>query len=124
MAQYTSERPIAYKPGNVFNYSSGETNLLMGILKKAINNKERYNDFPWKELFEPLGMKNITWEQDQSGTFVGSSYLYMPSRELIKFGELFLNQGNWKGKRVLSSSWVRFSYELAPAVNKTETERS
>lgn len=117
MATYTSQRPFAHKPGEQFNYSSGETNLIMGILRKKLGAK--YENYPWEQLFNPLGMKNITWERDQEGTFVGSSYLYMSARDLAKFGQLYLQKGMWNGKQLLKESFVADSVKLIPSFEKT-----
>ncbi|MCP4912977.1 MAG: serine hydrolase [Oligoflexia bacterium] len=117
MATYTSQRPFAHRPGKQFNYSSGETNLMMGILRKKLGAK--YENYPWEQLFQPLGMKNITWERDQAGTYVGSSYLYMSARDLAKFGQLYLQKGKWNDKQLLKESFVDESVKLVPAFEKT-----
>jgi CubicO group peptidase (beta-lactamase class C family) len=109
---------FAYKPGEHFNYSSGETNLLMGILKKALGQKP-LRQFLEEELFNPLQVENYTWETDGAGTFVGSSYLYMSARDLAKLGELYLNGGLWNGKPLLPLDWVSFSTTLTPSFEKT-----
>ncbi|MDC1175093.1 serine hydrolase [Bacteriovoracaceae bacterium] len=118
MATYASKRSIKHKPGSRFNYSSGETNLLMGILQKKL--KENYQDFPWKELFEPLNMKNITWEKDHTDNYVGSSYLYMTARDLAKFGRLYLKDGVWEGKQILPKGYVEETTTVAPSFLKTK----
>ena len=96
------------RAGERFNYSSGDTNLLMGALKKAL--AQDYNTYPWSKLFEPLGMQSFTLEQDGSGVFIGSSYGICTARDLLRFGELFLNEGSWQGKRLLSKEWVKRAF--------------
>lgn len=97
------------KPGEKFKYSSGTSNLLMYLLKKKIGNLNLYNHWPWTNIFSSLGMNNITWEQDYSGTFVGSSYLFMSPRNLLKFAKLYMNDGVYGGKRLLPEGWVKQS---------------
>ncbi|MBT3584838.1 MAG: serine hydrolase [Halobacteriovoraceae bacterium] len=120
MASYTASRPIKYPAGTRFNYSSGETNLMMAVLKARIGNQKKYNNYPWNKLFRILNINSAVWEQDASGTFVGSSYLYMTARDLARFGYLFLRKGMWSAYNVLPYQWVsRFTAKLAPSVELT-----
>jgi CubicO group peptidase (beta-lactamase class C family) len=66
-------------------------------------------------LFDRIGMSRATWERDQAGTFVGSSYLYATPRDLAKFGYLYLHDGQWAGERILAEGWVDYTRTLAPA---------
>ncbi len=110
MAHFTASRHMEANPGELWEYSSGNTNLLMGILKNIL--KEKYVDYPWKKIFNVIGMKNVTWERDASGTYVGSSYLYASPRDLAKFGFLYLNDGVWNQQRIFSEGWVKYSGRL------------
>jgi len=114
MAKFAAQQPVQYTPGTHWYYSSGTTNLLMGILQRTVTPK-KYEGFIWRELFDRIGMQNVTWEQDNSKNFVGSSYLHASPRQLAKFGFLYLNDGIWEGKRVLPEGWVKFSMTASPA---------
>lgn len=114
MPQFTSGFRLRHRPGTRWYYSSGDTNLLSGILRKTMSEDE-YQNYPWTKLFDPIGMKRVTFERDRAGHFVGSSYVYAPPRELAKFGFLFLNDGMWENKRILPEGWVTYSRTLAPA---------
>lgn len=111
MGAYISNLPLRAEPGTRVYYSSGDTNILTYALKNIYDNlaNEKYEDMPWKELFSPLGIQDITFERDGSGVFVGSSYIYTTPRDLAKFGYLYLNDGIWEGKRLLSSDWIVFT---------------
>ncbi len=113
MASFTAARPFRAIPGEEFYYSSGETNLIMGMLKKTMGQND-YSNYPWSQLFNPMGIKSATWEKDSSGTFVGSSYLYMAPEDLAKIGLLYLKKGVFQGKRLLKKEWVEYSYQLSP----------
>lgn len=112
MAKFTAARPPKAIPGETFYYSSGETNLIMGMLKKSMGIND-YSNYPWTVLFDPLKITTATWERDKSDTFVGSSYLYMSPEDLAKFGYLYLKQGKFMGKRILTSDWVKYSSKLS-----------
>ncbi len=120
MARFTASQKMQYPAGRVWYYSSGTTNLLVGILKEALRKKahRQLESFAWKELFDRIGMKDVTWERDGAGNFVGSSYLYARPRDLAKFGFLYLNDGIWEGKRILPQGWVRFTASASPADQK------
>jgi CubicO group peptidase (beta-lactamase class C family) len=115
MASFVSSRPSSYRPGEFFRYSSGDTNLALGVLKRAIDDQSKYDNFPWSELFNPLGIKEATWEQDQAGTFVGSSYLYLSPRSLARFARLILNKGSWDEEQLLSPRFINKSLQVSPA---------
>lgn len=122
MASFTAARPFKAIPGERFYYSSGETNLIMGMLKKSMGLND-YSNYPWSHLFDPMGIKTATWEKDKSNTFVGSSYLYMSPEDLAKIGVLYLNKGNYLGKQILDESWVKFSYKISsPFLNYKKKE--
>lgn len=118
MAAFTASQSMRAQPGAFVYYSSGDSNLLMGVVRAAIP-AEEYAEYPWKKLFEPIGMR-ATFERDASGTFVGSSYIYATARDYAKFGYLYLNDGVWDGARILPEGWVNFSRTPAPAHATTE----
>ncbi|MBE7412213.1 MAG: beta-lactamase family protein [Leptospiraceae bacterium] len=117
MAAFTASREMVHKPGTHLYYSSGDSNLLMGILKNILKNE--YSNYPWKRLFDKIGMKNVVWEKDKSGTFVGSSYIYATPRDLAKFGYLYLNNGVWGKEKLFDDDWVKYTSTVAPAYYTT-----
>lgn len=108
MAAFTAAHGEAAAPGERFLYSSGDSNVLAAALRQMVG-RERYADYPWTALFEPLGIDKAVWEQDAQGTFVGSSYLYMTARELARIGQLMLDEGRWQGRQLLPAQWVAFN---------------
>lgn len=118
MASRPGSKEFEFQPGTKFRYSSGETNLLIHAFRQALP-VSIYDDFPWKELFDPLGITTATWERDAAGTFVGSSYLFISPEDLGRIGLLFLRNGVWKDRRLLPEDWVKYSTEPAPAFAKT-----
>jgi CubicO group peptidase (beta-lactamase class C family) len=102
-------------PGERFNYSSGDTNLLMRSMKKALGTS--YEDYPWDRLFTPIGMTSAVMERDPSRTFIGSSYFLATARDFARFGYLFLREGRWKGKQILPLEWVKLASTPSPAMS-------
>lgn len=118
MADFVLNQDMRAEPGALVFYSSGDSTLLMGILKKVVS-AEEYNDYPWVKLFDKIGMLSAVWEQDATGTFVGSSYIYATPQDMARFGFLYLNDGVWDGERLFPEGWVDFTRTPAPAFQTT-----
>ena len=110
MAAFTADHDTYAEPGLAFRYSSGDSNLLSAALKSIVG-PARYADYPWTALFEPLGIRHVTWEADASGTFVASSYAYLTARDLARVGLLMARDGRWGGRQLLPKEWVAFNRE-------------
>lgn len=108
MAEFTADRAATSAPGQVFRYSSGDTNLLSATLKGMLGHKA-YMDYPWDALFIPLGIRNATWETDADETFVASSYTYLTARDLARIGLLMARDGRWGDRQLLPKAWVDFN---------------
>lgn len=106
MAAYVAGLPAKDKPGTLFYYSSGNSNILSRIIR-ATTGEAAYHQFPAKALFFKIGMYNTILEPDASGTFVGSSYPWATARDWARFGLLYLNDGVWNGERILPEGWVQ-----------------
>ena len=89
--------------------SSPTTQILARIVRDAVGGPEQTLAFAWRELFNPLGMRNVTLEFDASGTLQGSTYMLASARDWAKFGLLYLNDGIVGGKRILHEDWVDFA---------------
>ena len=100
--------PIA-PPGTRWAYSSATTQLLARIIRDAVGGPEQTLTFAWRELFNPLGMRNVTLGFDATGTLQGSTYMLASARDWARFGLLYLNDGLVGGKRILHEDWVDLS---------------
>ncbi len=105
------------KPNSEWKYSSGTTNIISGIIRSSLNNDNAYFEFPYTEIFGKTGMSSMTLETDAHGNFVGSSYGYATARDWAKFGQLYLQDGVWKGDSILPKGWVTYSSTPADAAN-------
>jgi CubicO group peptidase (beta-lactamase class C family) len=108
MAAYAAKLPLKHEPGEVFNYSGGNTNILSRIIRQAVG-EENYAAFPYQSLFHKINMYSILLEPDASGTYIGSSYSYATARDFARFGLLYYYKGRWNGEQVLSEDWVKQS---------------
>ena len=115
VAAYAAALPLEHEPGTVFNYSSGTTNIVSRVLGDAVGGGEAgMRAFMTRELFGPLGMTSADPRFDSAGTFIGSSFLYCTAREFARFGELYLADGVWEGRRILPEGWVEFARTAVP----------
>ncbi|WP_396155010.1 serine hydrolase domain-containing protein [Flavobacterium macrobrachii] len=108
MTESQINKPLVGKPNNTWNYSSGTTNLLSGILRKQFKTHQEYLDFWYSSLFDKIGMHSALTEVDMAGNFVGSSYGWATTRDWAKFGLLYLHKGNWNGEQIFDESWAKY----------------
>ena len=107
------------KPTEIWNYSSGISNLLSGILRKQFTDKQEYLDFPYVALIDKIGMNSMLLEADMEGNFVGSSYIWANTRDWAKFGLLYLHKGNWNGIQIFDGKWA--DYITKPTIGSNGT---
>ena len=117
MGLYAIDKPLEHKPGTFWYYSSGSTNIVMRFLRGKFASDKEFLTYYRERVFAPLGIRNAVFEPDMSGTPVGSSYLYVTAREYASFGQLFLNDGVFQGRRILPEGWVNYSVTPASASN-------
>ncbi|MFN7149346.1 MAG: serine hydrolase domain-containing protein [Microthrixaceae bacterium] len=115
VAGYAASQPLEHPVGEVFNYSSGTTNIVVRHLARLLGadhdapaeqRRDAVTTLLERELFEPLGMGPVELRFDTAGTFVGSSYLYATARDYARFGLLHLRDGVWDSRRILPEGWV------------------
>lgn len=106
MARFAADRPLAASPGSRFNYSSGTSMVVSGIVARLIGSGDRYQTFLADRLFGPIGMSSATATCDDAGTWVASSYVHATARDYARFGLLYLRDGLWAGERLLPAGWV------------------
>jgi CubicO group peptidase (beta-lactamase class C family) len=110
MAAFTAALPLKHPPGTVFNYSSGNSNILSRIIRNVVGEKD-YTGFPYHNLFHKINAYSFLLEPDASGTYVGSSYGYATARDFARFGLLYYNNGVWNGQQILPVDWVKESVQ-------------
>jgi len=113
MYAYAVSRPAEFEPGTVWEYSSGTTNILSGIIRSCFNNDGEYHRFPHEALFNRIGMRNTLLEADAAGTFTGSSYCFASAYDWARFALMFLHNGVFSGDTILSKEWIDYSREPA-----------
>jgi CubicO group peptidase (beta-lactamase class C family) len=105
--QGTLDREMVGEPGTVFCYDSPGMHLLSAILQEATGMTAL--DFARQNLFEPLGIEDAYWPADPQGYTHGWGDLCLQPRDAAKIGYLWLNNGVWEGKQIVSPEWVQGS---------------
>jgi len=96
--------PVTKKPGTWYCYNSVGTYMLSAIVQKV--SREKILDYLMPRLFEPLGIDRPRWDESPQHVNCGGWGLYLKTEDMAKFGQLFLQKGMWKGKRLISEAWV------------------
>ncbi len=115
MGLFALSKSLEYEPGTHWKYSSGSTNIIVRYLRSRFSSDEAFLSYMHTRLFAPLGIVNPIFEQDMSGTPVGSSYLYATAMDFARFGQLYLDDGCVGNERILPEGWV--DYTRMPASN-------
>ncbi|HWQ95784.1 MAG TPA: serine hydrolase [Candidatus Methylomirabilis sp.] len=105
--QFTLDRKVVWEPGTHFVYCSPGMHLLSAILQNATGMTAL--DFGRRNLFEPLGIRNVIWETDPQGYNHGWGDLFLHPHDMAKIGYLWLNKGKWEDKQIISRDWVEDS---------------
>jgi CubicO group peptidase (beta-lactamase class C family) len=105
--QYVLRQPMILEPGTAVEYSTGSSHLLSAILTRAT--KSSTHQFAQKVLAGPLGFTLAPWPRDPQGIYFGGNDMLLTPRQMVAFGELYLNGGEYKGRRVLPAEWIASS---------------
>lgn len=100
-------QPLTYGQGMPFNYSTGLPHVMSAVLAEVTG--QTTCEFACEALFAPLGITPEYWGQDADGVYAGGWFMYFTPRELAKFGQLYLQAGEWKGMQIIPSAWVNSS---------------
>ncbi len=108
--KYTLQKPVVVKPGTKFNYNSQLSIMLSSIINK--NSGMLTNEFADHYLFKPLGINTYSWDRLEDGSLDTAGGLHLRPRDMAKIGYLFLNEGKWKGKSIISQEWIAESTKM------------
>ena len=106
--RFVLDRELERSPGTEMDYSTGSTHLLSAILTKAT--KRSTWQFAQEVLAKPLGFSLARWPQDPQGIYFGGNEMLFTPRQLVTFGELYLNRGRHGERQLVPSRWVDVSF--------------
>lgn len=97
-------QPVVHPPGTHFVYNSGATYMLSAIVQGITG--DTLLRYLQPRLLEPLGIAGATWESCPRGINAGGWGLSITTDAIARFGQLYLQDGVWKGQRILPAGWV------------------
>jgi CubicO group peptidase (beta-lactamase class C family) len=100
-------RPMFAAPGEEMEYSTGNTHLLSAIITKASGRSTW--EFANDALAKPLGFTLAQWPRDPQGIYFGGNDMLLTPRQMLAFGELYLNGGRVSGRQIVGQDWVEQS---------------
>lgn len=103
-------KPMLNDPGQKFEYNTGLTHLLSGVIARAVNMSAK--EFADKYLFGPMGITNYQWYTDPMGYNGGGHLLCLTPRDMAKFGYLYLMDGKYGGEQIIPKEWVKESTSI------------
>ena len=106
--QHALARPLVSEPGTEMEYSTGNTHLLSAILSKAT--RASTWQFANEALSAPLGFTLARWPQDPQGIYFGGNDMLLTPRQMLAFGELYLNRGRVNARQVVPEPWIARSF--------------
>lgn len=105
--------PVQDKPGTHFVYNSAATYVLSAIIQKATG--QTVLDYLKPRLFEPLGITDPQWEASAQGVTFGGFGLSLRTEEIARFGQLYLQKGQWLGQQIIPAAYVNAATSLQTA---------
>ena len=105
--QHALRRPMISEPGASMQYSTGNSHLLSAILTTATRSSTWR--FANDALGKPLRFTFPQWPQDPQGIYFGGNDMLMTPRQMLAFGELYLNRGRVNNVQVVPESWIEQS---------------
>jgi CubicO group peptidase (beta-lactamase class C family) len=107
--EFAINQPLVAEPGTRMLYSTGSTHLLSAIISRVsgMNTKQ----FAQKNLTSQLGYSMSYWSQDPQGIYFGGNDMEMTPRQMLAFGNLYLNDGSHDGEQIIPESWVKVSHQ-------------
>ena len=106
--RFVLARPLEATPGESIEYSTGNTHLLSAILTRTTRMSTW--QFAQETLAQPLGIALPRWTRDPQGIYFGGNEMLMTPRDMIAFGELYLNRGRIKGRQIVPEGWIETSF--------------
>jgi len=105
LTRYILERPMKNLPGKVSDYKNADPQLLVKVIANAT--KTDLVEFAGQNLFSPLEINNYYWSRNKDNTPYGGFGLWLTPRDLAKTGQMLLDNGIWKNRRILSEEWIK-----------------
>ena len=104
---------LIWSPGSSWLYNNSVCHLNSHVINELTEMTPRA--FAMENLFPQLGISDPYWADDQADIHNGSYDLHLTLREMVKLGQLYLQEGNSLNEEVLSMEWINEA--TSPQIN-------
>lgn len=115
---FVISKELKEKPGTKFHYSNGDTYLLSRIITKVYN--QPFYQVCYQKIFLPLEIGLPMWGFDPTGHALAATELCLNVVDMNKLGVLFLNDGVYNGKRIISKDYINMC--STPQIKSKDTD--
>jgi CubicO group peptidase (beta-lactamase class C family) len=113
---FAESRPATAPPGTVGNYANCDPLVLTGILRRTVESRgETVPSWAQRSLLDQLGVRRLVVEPDPYGNPLFIGVVWATARDWARLGQLYLQDGNWQGQRLLPPGWATRVRTPAPA---------
>ncbi len=114
--EWAATRPRQWPPNTVGRYRNSDPVLINYLIRLAAEGRgEDYHAFAQRNLFDRIGIRDAVLETDPFGNFLTQGYEFLPARDWARLANLYLQDGVWRGERILPEGYVEYAMTLAPA---------
>lgn len=119
-SKHLLDLPLVNEPGTSFAYNTAAT-ISLG---QAIENRAPLTliDYAIDNLFAPLSITQVEARTTPTGLPNGGGGLFLTSRDMVKFGQLLLDNGEWSGEQVVSATWLETMVEPRTEISWSNPE--
>jgi CubicO group peptidase (beta-lactamase class C family) len=115
--KYILEKPMYAAPGEKYYYRDCDPHLISYTIGRLTG--KTLEQWTQEHLFDPLGISDYYWVQDNTGTTAGAFGLWLKPRDMAKIGQMVLDHGLWEDIQIVDSGWVAISTQ-----KQVETENN
>jgi CubicO group peptidase (beta-lactamase class C family) len=105
--RYSLSVPMAWSSGSQIVYCSMKPNLAAGMLEKIAG--EPLPEMFYRLVAKPMRMGNYHLLLQPTGQAYGGGGHHFTTRDFMKLTQLFLNDGKWEGRQIVSREWAQKS---------------
>ncbi|MEO1092545.1 MAG: serine hydrolase [Pseudomonadota bacterium] len=106
--RFVLDRPMVSEPGTHWTYNGGTTALLADLVRRGTGSP--LLGFANARLFQPLGIERVEWVLGSDGDPAAASGLRLLPRDLLRLGQLVLEDGRWGGRQIVPEPWLAASF--------------
>lgn len=118
VSRLAMDQPCREEPGQEFDYVSGSTQIMSDVLQRIYD--KPLDELVREKIWKPLGAEHEAyWGKDRKdGDFKAFCCLYATARDFGRIGQLWLDSGMWKGKRIVPEEYWKESITPAKLMDK------